>query len=305
MTARISIDGNLAADPDFGVGDSGTRWTHLRVASHERIRKDGAWVSTDPEYYNVTLFGEAAEAAANDLHKGDRVNLTGRPQLEMFDRRDGSAGAAVKVYTRTVTKAPDAAAAPDGAGDWDIATDPTIRIDDPADPHGPPAYEGPVSAAKAKLEPGMYQATTLGDDGTAIGAPVKVRVTGTIAYIDTRSDAPSGLSAEQPRIHHTAAATAVVGVGKTATAMHKTLKDNGFRWSTATASWNLPGDLDEHTRAARVSELLSTVRANGRDLPVVNEPAPQAPPKSKAVATAGVPTVAVAAVSAQRSGRSL
>ena len=40
-------------------------------------------------------------------------------------------------------------------------------------------------------------------------------------------------------------------------------------------SWNLPKDMDEHTRAARVSELLSTVRADGRDLPVVNDPAPQ------------------------------
>ena len=52
MTARISIDGNLVADPDFGVGDSGTSWAHLRVASHDRIRRDGEWVSTDAEYYN-------------------------------------------------------------------------------------------------------------------------------------------------------------------------------------------------------------------------------------------------------------
>ena len=71
----------------------------------------------------------------------------------------------------------------------------------------------------------------------------------------------------------------MVGVGRTAAALHKTLKDNGFRWSTATTSWNLPKDMDEHTRAARVSELLSTVRANGRDLPVVNDPAPAAAAK--------------------------
>ena len=57
MTARITVDGNLVADPDFGVGDSGTSWAHLRVASHERIRRDGEWISTDPEFYNVTLFG--------------------------------------------------------------------------------------------------------------------------------------------------------------------------------------------------------------------------------------------------------
>ena len=53
-------------------------------------------------------------------------------------------------------------------------------------------------------------------------------------------------------------------------------------------SWNLPKDMDEHTRAARVSELLSTVRANGRDLPVVNDPAPHPAGVARSV-TAGAP----------------
>ena len=62
MTARISIDGNLVADPDFGVGDSGKSWAHLRVASHERMRRDGEWHSTGPEFYNVG----AVETVANE-----------------------------------------------------------------------------------------------------------------------------------------------------------------------------------------------------------------------------------------------
>ena len=114
MTARISIDGNLVADPDYGVGDSGKSWAHLRVASHERMRRDGEWVSTDPEFYNVTLFGAAAETAANTLHKGDRVTVQGRPQLEVFDRRDGSTGASIKVYARTAVPV-------DTTGDRDTA----------------------------------------------------------------------------------------------------------------------------------------------------------------------------------------
>ena len=61
-------------------------------------------------------------------------------------------------------------------------------------------------------------------------------------------------------------------------AQYAGVKDNGFRWSTATASWTLPADLDEHTRTVRGGELLSTVRANGRDLTVVHHPAPSATP---------------------------
>jgi len=196
-------------------------WAHLRVASHERIRRDGEWISTDPEFYNITLFSAAAETAANDLRKGDRVTVQGRPQLETFDRRDGTHAAEVKVYARTVAKAEPA----------DTGTDQPLTRD-----QGPGTATGPGSA---------------------------------------------------PVIHHTADTTTVVGVARTATALHKTLKDNGFRWSPATASWNLPADLDEHTRTARVAEVLSTVRANGRDLTVVHHPAPMSTNTRSVVASTG------------------
>ena len=32
MSARITIEGNLTADPDFGVSNSGVSWARLRVA---------------------------------------------------------------------------------------------------------------------------------------------------------------------------------------------------------------------------------------------------------------------------------
>src|SRR6476661_7399321 len=77
MPARITIDGNLTADPDFGVSNAGTSWAHLRIASHDRVKRNGEWISTDPEFFNVTLFGKAAEDTANSLMKGDRVTVEG------------------------------------------------------------------------------------------------------------------------------------------------------------------------------------------------------------------------------------
>ena len=216
MSARITIDGNLTADPDFGVSNAGTSWARLRVASHDRVKRNGEWTSTDPEFFNVTLFGRAAEDAGDTLHKGDRVTVEGRPELELFDRRDGSTGAVVKVYARTVT----------------LAT----------------------------------------DDTPAVGAGREVTAEST------------------PTIHHTSEATMVVGVGRAATALHRTLKDHGFRWTAATTSWNLPTDMDVHTRTARVSDVVSVVRENGRDIPVVNDPAPT----STAAPSVPVPTAGVA-----------
>src|SRR6476661_3163459 len=215
MSARITIDGNLVADPDFGVSTAGTSWAHLRVASHERVKRNGEWTSTDPEFFNVTVFGKAAEDAGDTLHKGDRVTVEGRPELELFDRRDGSTGAVVKVYARTVT-------------------------------------------------------LTNTDESPAVGGGREVAAEST------------------PTIHHTSEATMVVGVGRTATALHRTLKDHGFRWTAATTSWNLPNDMDLHTRTARVSDVLSVVRENGRDIPVSNQAAPAADRPSATVATAGV-----------------
>jgi single stranded DNA-binding protein len=226
MSARITIDGNLTADPDFGVSNSGTSWAHLRIASHDRVKRNGEWTSTDPEFFNVTLFGEAAEDTANSLMKGDRVTVEGRPELELFDRRDGSTGAAIKVYARTA---------------------PQLVLDE----------------------------DTTGRTGTRSTGP----------------SAPQSNEESNPRIHHTDDATTVVGVGRNATALHRTLKDHGFRWAPATASWNLPAGMDEHTRAARVSDVLSVVRENGRDIPVSHQPAPDAN-RSPAAAAGAAPSPA-------------
>ena len=175
----------------------GKSWAHLRVASHERMLRDGEWVSTDPEFYNVTLFGAAAETAANTLHKGDRINVQGRPQLEVFDRRDGSTGARSRCT-------------------------PVPRF----------RWTPPLT--------GTQWVWSAGPETAAVEAP--------------RSTTP--LTARPPWVW--------LGVP---TALQKILKDNGFRWASATTSWNLPKDMDEHTRKARLSEVLSTVRATAGTWP--------------------------------------
>ena len=83
----------------------------------------------------------------------------------------------------------------------------------------------------------------------------------------------------------------MVGVARTATALHKTLKDHGFRWSARTTSWTLPADMDHATRTDTVNELLTTLREHGRDLTVRNDPAPTPTP-------AATPTAAIASTGA-------
>ncbi|WP_029136008.1 single-stranded DNA-binding protein [Nakamurella lactea] len=104
---RVTINGNLAAEPTYGVADSGRSWARLRVASNERVRDtDGQWTDAPPVYTEVVIFGSRAETAVNSMQIGDPVIVKGRPEVETFARRDGSMGAALKVFASSVTPRP-------------------------------------------------------------------------------------------------------------------------------------------------------------------------------------------------------
>ncbi|MDQ2740070.1 MAG: single-stranded DNA-binding protein [Actinomycetota bacterium] len=101
---RVTINGNLATEPTYGLADSGRSWARLRVASNERVRSDnGALTDAPPTYTEVVLFGVRAENAVNSMQVGDPVIVKGRPEVETFTRRDGSMGAAMKVFASSVT----------------------------------------------------------------------------------------------------------------------------------------------------------------------------------------------------------
>jgi len=173
MTARISIDGNLVADPDFGVGDSPEKvgpafgWPAMNGCA-------GTASGCPPNRSSTTspcsLFGSAAETAANDLSKGDRVSIEGRPQLETFERRDGSAGAVIKVYARKALKVEDSPGVERPGSERDLSIgDPVVQIDDRTTRRAT-RLRGTMSAAHRRLTPGIYSASSFGDGVTSFEA---------------------------------------------------------------------------------------------------------------------------------------
>jgi single-strand DNA-binding protein len=67
----ISITGNLVADPELTISDSGVAHAKLRVAVNQRIQgTDGTWRDGDPVFHNVSAFRALAENVANSLKKG-------------------------------------------------------------------------------------------------------------------------------------------------------------------------------------------------------------------------------------------
>ena len=87
---RVTITGNLTADPELRHTPSGTAVCQLRVAVNGR-RKDqsGQWVDK-PNYFNVTVWGAQGENASNYLSKGRPVAVDGRLDWREWEAKDGS-----------------------------------------------------------------------------------------------------------------------------------------------------------------------------------------------------------------------
>lgn len=80
---QINIVGQLGADPEIITTSSGKAKTNLRVAvtnPRKADRHDPDKRHTD--WFNVTVFGQSAEFAANYLEKGRKVWVSGRMEVE-------------------------------------------------------------------------------------------------------------------------------------------------------------------------------------------------------------------------------
>ena len=85
MTSHITVEGNLTADVRFNYTPTGKPVANLRIAvSSRRKNRDGEYADTPPVFYDVTVWGTAAEHVADSLHTGDRVLITGQTYVETY-----------------------------------------------------------------------------------------------------------------------------------------------------------------------------------------------------------------------------
>lgn len=86
---RVTITGNLTADPELRQTPSGTAVCSLRVAVNGR-RKDqsGQWVDK-PNFFNVTVWGAQGQNCANYLSKGRPVAIDGRLDWREWEDKNG------------------------------------------------------------------------------------------------------------------------------------------------------------------------------------------------------------------------
>jgi single-strand DNA-binding protein len=93
----VAIAGNLTRDPELKYTNSGRAVCRMGLAYNSRKRNaDGNWEDGDPEYYNVTVWGQLGENAA-ELEKGQRVVVIGTLRYHSWQDSDGSNRSAVEI----------------------------------------------------------------------------------------------------------------------------------------------------------------------------------------------------------------
>ncbi|MBE0477473.1 MAG: single-stranded DNA-binding protein [Coriobacteriia bacterium] len=76
---RVVVSGNLTRDPELRQTAGGTSVLSLRMAVNDRRKNasTGQWEDA-PNYVDVTIFGQRAEALSRFMRKGAKVGIEGK-----------------------------------------------------------------------------------------------------------------------------------------------------------------------------------------------------------------------------------
>jgi single-strand DNA-binding protein len=88
---RVTLVGNLTADPELRFTPSGLQVANLRIAVTPRTRQeDGTWTDGETSFHTVNVWRDQAEHAAESLGKGARVIVVGRPKQRSWTDQDAT-----------------------------------------------------------------------------------------------------------------------------------------------------------------------------------------------------------------------
>jgi single-strand DNA-binding protein len=125
---RVVIVGRLTRDPELRATPAGTSVCSLRIACNSRRRdSDGEYVEK-PNYFDVSVFGAAAESVGNYMHRGRRIGVDGRLEWREWETTEQEKRQGVSIVADTVQfldsprgEGDGEGGALDGEGDGELA----------------------------------------------------------------------------------------------------------------------------------------------------------------------------------------
>ena len=87
---KVTLMGNLGADPEIRYTQSGTTVANIRLATNAEWKdRTSGEKRVHTEWHRVVIFGKLAEIAGEYLRKGNGVYFEGRLQTRKWQGQDG------------------------------------------------------------------------------------------------------------------------------------------------------------------------------------------------------------------------
>jgi single-strand DNA-binding protein len=99
---RVVIVGRLTRDPELRATPSGTSVCSLRIACNSRRRDNDGELIEKPNYFDVSVFGAAAESVGNYMHRGRRIGVDGRLEWREWETAEHEKRQGVSIIADTV-----------------------------------------------------------------------------------------------------------------------------------------------------------------------------------------------------------
>jgi len=120
MSAPITLNGRLGADPEFKISATGIPLCNLRIVTNGRKLNDATqqWEDVDTTWWHVTAFNKTAEIAAV-VQKGQRVIVIGKVRERQWETPAGEKRSRHEVVADEVAAIPRPESAPKPAAPAD------------------------------------------------------------------------------------------------------------------------------------------------------------------------------------------
>jgi single-strand DNA-binding protein len=99
---RVVLIGRLTRDPELRALPSGSSVCGLRVACNTSRRDTEGEYHDKPNYFDVSVYGAAAENVSRYTHKGSRVAIDGRLEWREWETSEQQKRQSVSVVADTV-----------------------------------------------------------------------------------------------------------------------------------------------------------------------------------------------------------
>lgn len=90
MINKVTIVGNVGADPEIKSISSGTKVTNLSVATSMKYKDKNGDQVEKTEWHRIVCWGRLAEICEEYISKGSRVYVEGRLETRKWQASDGT-----------------------------------------------------------------------------------------------------------------------------------------------------------------------------------------------------------------------